>query len=85
MEIAQIIDESLYEYYSEMGKPVPKWKQKRDPEKEIVQPKLRFTRSLAYLMYVIRRQRRSDPKIVLSPDVPKTSFSLLLKKTMKPT
>tara|TARA_B100000035_G_scaffold268206_1_gene241593 strand:+ start:1144 stop:1371 length:228 start_codon:yes stop_codon:yes gene_type:complete len=32
MEIAQIIDESLYEYYSEMGKPVPKWKQKRDPD-----------------------------------------------------
>ncbi len=32
MEIAQIIDESLYEYYSEMGKPVPKWKQKKDPD-----------------------------------------------------
>jgi len=32
MEIAQIIDESLYEYYSEMGKPVPNWKQKKDPD-----------------------------------------------------
>ena len=31
MEIAQIIDESLYEYYSEKGKPVPNWK-KKDPE-----------------------------------------------------
>ena len=31
MEIAQIIDESLYEYYSEKGKPVPNWK-KQDPE-----------------------------------------------------
>ena len=31
MEIAQIIDESLYEYYSEQGKPVPNWKRK-DPE-----------------------------------------------------
>ena len=32
MEIAHTIDESLYEYYSEMGKPVPQWKQKRDPD-----------------------------------------------------
>ena len=31
MEIAQIIDESLYEYYSEKGKDVPKWKRK-DPD-----------------------------------------------------
>ena len=27
MEIAQIIDDSLKEYYSEIGKDVPKWKQ----------------------------------------------------------
>ena len=27
MEIVQIIDRALYEYYSEQGKDVPKWKQ----------------------------------------------------------
>ena len=26
MEIAQIIDEALEEYYSSIGKPVPNWK-----------------------------------------------------------
>jgi alkyl sulfatase BDS1-like metallo-beta-lactamase superfamily hydrolase len=31
LEIAQTIDESLYEWYSERGKDVPKWKRK-DPE-----------------------------------------------------
>ncbi len=29
MEIARIIDDALYEYYSEQGKDVPKWKQKQ--------------------------------------------------------
>ena len=28
MEIAQIIDDALHEYYSERGQDVPKWKQK---------------------------------------------------------
>ena len=32
MEIAQIIDDSLYEYYSEKGLPVPNWKTKKDPQ-----------------------------------------------------
>ena len=32
MEIAQIIDDSLYEYYSEKGLPVPTWKTKKDPQ-----------------------------------------------------
>jgi hypothetical protein len=31
MEIAQTIDKALYDYYSELGKPVPNWK-KKDPE-----------------------------------------------------
>jgi hypothetical protein len=31
MEIAQTIDEALYDYYSELGTPVPKWK-KKDPD-----------------------------------------------------
>ena len=31
MEIAQIIDKTLEEYYSEQGKPVPCWKRK-DPD-----------------------------------------------------
>ena len=31
MEIAQIIDKVIYEYYSEKGKPVPCWKRK-DPD-----------------------------------------------------
>ena len=29
MEIAQIIDNALHEYYSERGQDVPKWKQKK--------------------------------------------------------
>jgi len=32
MEIAQIIDESLLEYYSEKGLEVPQWKTKKDPD-----------------------------------------------------
>jgi len=32
MEIAQIIDEAINEYYSLQGLPVPNWKQKRDPD-----------------------------------------------------
>ena len=32
MEIAQTIDDALLEWYSERGLPVPKWKQKRDPD-----------------------------------------------------
>ena len=31
MEIAQTIDKALYDYYSDKGKPVPKWK-KKDPD-----------------------------------------------------
>mgnify|MGYP001198790214 FL=1 len=27
MEIAQTLDDALYEYYSEQGKDVPEWKQ----------------------------------------------------------
>tara|TARA_B100000676_G_scaffold310726_1_gene378175 strand:+ start:1577 stop:1804 length:228 start_codon:yes stop_codon:yes gene_type:complete len=32
MEIAQIIDNALEEYYSEKGLPVPNWKCKKDPD-----------------------------------------------------
>jgi hypothetical protein len=32
MEIAQIIDDALEEWYSERGLPVPQWKTKRDPD-----------------------------------------------------
>ena len=32
MEIAQIIDEAINEYYSLHGLPVPNWKQSRDPD-----------------------------------------------------
>ena len=32
MEIAQTIDDALFEWYSERGLPVPKWKQKKDPD-----------------------------------------------------
>jgi hypothetical protein len=32
MEIAQTIDNALEEYYSEQGKPVPKWRTKKDPD-----------------------------------------------------
>ena len=28
MEIAQIIDDALYDYYSEQGRQVPQWKKK---------------------------------------------------------
>jgi hypothetical protein len=29
MEIAQTIDDALYEYYSELGRPVPRWKKEK--------------------------------------------------------
>ena len=32
MEISQIIDRALKEYYSEKGEDVPNWKLKKDPE-----------------------------------------------------
>ena len=32
MEIAQTIDKSLYDYYSEKGMKVPQWKTKKDPQ-----------------------------------------------------
>ena len=32
MEIAQTIDNALEEYYSEQGKPVPKWRTKKNPD-----------------------------------------------------
>jgi len=32
MEIAQTIDDALFQYYFDQGKPVPNWKQKRDPD-----------------------------------------------------
>ena len=32
MEIARTIDDALFEWYSERGLSVPKWKQKRDPD-----------------------------------------------------
>ena len=32
MEIAQIIDEAINEYYSLQGKPVPQWKIQKDPQ-----------------------------------------------------
>jgi hypothetical protein len=32
MEIAQIIDSSLFEYYSEKEMQVPNWKIKKDPD-----------------------------------------------------
>lgn len=32
MEIKQIIDDALLEYYSEKGLAVPQWRVKRDPE-----------------------------------------------------
>ena len=31
MEIAQIIDDTLFEYYSEQGKEVPQWRMKKSP------------------------------------------------------
>ena len=32
MEIAQTIDKAINDYYEEQGKPIPRWKQKRDPD-----------------------------------------------------
>ena len=32
MEIAQIIDNALFEWYSERGLDVPKWRMKKDPD-----------------------------------------------------
>ena len=32
MEIAQIIDEALFRFYSDQGKSVPEWKTKKDPD-----------------------------------------------------
>ena len=32
MEIEQIIDSAIYEYYSEKGLPVPHWKTKKNPQ-----------------------------------------------------
>lgn len=32
MEVGQIIDSALEEYYSEKGLPVPRWKMERDPQ-----------------------------------------------------
>ena len=32
MEIAQTIDEALWEYYFEKGLPVPNWKRDKDPQ-----------------------------------------------------
>ena len=32
METAQIIDKAINDYYEQQGKPVPRWKQKRDPD-----------------------------------------------------
>ncbi len=29
MEISQTIDDALYEYYSEIGRPVPQWKKEK--------------------------------------------------------
>ena len=32
MEIAQTIDSALFEYYSEKGQDVPKWRQRKNPQ-----------------------------------------------------
>ena len=32
MEIAQIIDETLFRFYSDQGKAVPEWRTKKDPD-----------------------------------------------------
>ena len=32
MEIAQILDDAISEYYSDKGLPVPNWKTKKDPQ-----------------------------------------------------
>ena len=32
MEIVQIIDSAIFEYYSEQGLPVPQWRQTKNPQ-----------------------------------------------------
>ena len=32
MEVAQIIDDTLFEYYSERGLEVPQWRMRKDPQ-----------------------------------------------------
>ena len=32
IEVAQIIDEALEEHYSQLGLPVPNWKQNKNPQ-----------------------------------------------------
>ena len=32
MEIAQTIDDALFEYYSEKGMEVPRWRMQKDPQ-----------------------------------------------------
>jgi hypothetical protein len=32
MEVKQIIDEALFEYYSEKGLEVPQWRMQKDPQ-----------------------------------------------------
>ena len=32
MEVKQIIDDALYEYYSEKGMEVPQWRMQKDPQ-----------------------------------------------------
>jgi hypothetical protein len=32
MEVKQIIDDALFEWYSERGREVPQWKMKTDPQ-----------------------------------------------------
>ena len=32
MEVAQIINDALFEYYSKKGMKVPDWKMKKDPD-----------------------------------------------------
>ena len=32
MEVAQIIDDALFEWYSERGLEVPRWKRNKDPQ-----------------------------------------------------
>ena len=32
MEVKQIIDDALFEYYSEKGMEVPNWKRNKDPQ-----------------------------------------------------
>ena len=32
MEIKQIIDDALFEYYSEKGMEVPRWRMRKDPQ-----------------------------------------------------